>query len=134
MYKQKILFLIALIFFFDCGQKPTVKIKALADESMASEISLPQIQATLSDEDWEKLNAILPTILPRLLALEAAVLLMPQGISYVSSQNAILIDRSDGLNEKSQTLIDLTECVLKEAQKTRELMESLIQAMAKPKN
>lgn len=131
MFNQKTKTLKACLIFslglFGCSQKPVVKVEALAAEKSGS---LLQIEATLSDADWLKLQQLVTAILPRIQAVESAILWLPAGTMMLSNQTAVVIQMSASLNEQSQMLVDMTATMLEELKKTREVLQNALKALA----
>ena len=127
MTKTTISILTLLLCLTGCGAKPTVQIKtSLPTDTGAGTSAIPQelrATASLSEEDWQNLQALFQSFLPRIEVVENAVLWMPQLTTTVVNQLQAQLEITSKLLEK-------TECLLKEAEKTRAVLEQLAAAAA----
>ncbi len=120
--KKALLCLSLLIWLTGCTDNPTVQIKtSLPIASKSDGSPMPpesKATATLCSEDWEKLQLIFQSILPRIEAMESAVLWLPTG-------TAIVIGAAQAQLELSAEMLDISESLLLEAQRTRKELAGL---------
>lgn len=143
------LWLILLTGALGCEDKPTIALSGApaalegVDGQEGNSLAGLSIQASISNEDWEKFQVLVQDLLPRIAVLESAIINLSDNSSLIASQNAILIENSilmvensfamvrnsfaliegsDILSRKSDILTEKTEELLCEAKKTTEIL------------
>lgn len=141
--KRVLLCVVLLGALAGCTEKPAIRIRAMPTENADGAAANPlvhEFQASISDEEWKKLQVFLQTLAPRLEAIEQAVLWLPQGTAMlvagsnvIIEENRVLIENSSELVEQTARMIENAERVAEEAKKTRENIENLGKLLLAPR-